>query len=580
MGNGRVFFKALNALAGAACIYVGAFLPHIDAIHILQAPGEDAYRLIQAHWIATGVISLLVARSNQTSQFWVSLLMIWLFINGWLGGKALLATDVNFAWVLAFPVTAFLNFFQTLAQDKPVEAAPDAEISELHGAKEESPIPADFHELRATSPAGAMRGIFSIIVVVALQILLLVLFFFYGTLMTRIIFDGMSVDLSEIPEALGGAVLKTLYIPIIIAAVYSVVFLVQIALEKLALSSGASGPDDINRPLSIKEKWFIAAHLEKIGVYLSEAKYPWFYGWFFWPSLVVMIGSMIGIPYLVAIFEAEFFNALDFAGFSEQQVITHLGPAFVGGVLFSFLFGIALYWAALQWLGSRHQSFGEYLHSRWGWNSMSSEARPLAAYAKIFTRFVRRRRYEPERDVEPQQFLFDAYNEFSGLIYRSVVVFAVATVVFTALDVNWRRVAHVDGFHYSPYFDYRSFDLTLDDVVEIELRCFLYRENDDGERKPGAGYDVVYSNGMRGSLFDGEIDAELLTKVEAVDANLRARDIPTARAKHAGRFILRGIDGYWPDCAETVLSKFAPDIRDRMAALIRVEPAPKSPAQN
>lgn len=580
MNNGVLFFKALNALAGVACVYVGAFLPQIDTVYVLQSPGEDAYRLIQAHWIAVGVVSLLVARSNQANQFWVSLLMFWLFINGWLGGKALLVMDARFAWVLAFPVTAFLNFFQVLVQDKPVEVEPDAEISELHETQEESPIPADFHELRATSAAGAMRGIFSIIGVVALQIVLLVLFFFYGTLMSRIIFEGSDVDLSKIPDVLGGVFLKILYIPAVIVLVYSVVFLTQVLLEKFALSSGSSGPDDVNRPLSLKERQFIQAHIEKVEAYLSEAKYPWFYGWFFWPSLVVMIGSMIGIPYLVTIFEAEFFNALDVAGFSEQQVITHLGPAFVGGVLFSFLFGVALYWAALQWLGSRYRSFGEYLHSRWGWNSMNTEARPLAAYAKIFTRFVRRRQYEPERYVEPQQFLFDAFNEFSGLIYRSVFVFAVATVVFTALDVNWRRIAHVDGFHYSPYFEYRSFDLTMDEIVEIELRCFLYGEDDDDERKPGAGYDVVYSNGMRATLLGSDVDHERLTKIETVDAILTARDVPIRHAEHAGPFILRGIDGYWPDCAETVLPKFEPDIRDRVGALIRIESPPKSPGQN
>jgi len=398
--------------------------------------------------------------------------------------------------------------------------------------------------------------------------------------MTRIVFEGMSVDLSRIPEALGDALVKILYIPAVIVLVYSAVFLTQVLLEKFALGSGSSGPDDANRALSVQERRFIGMHLEKIETYLSEAKYPWFYGWFFWPSLVFMMGSIIGFPFLVTVVEAEFFNALDVAGFSEQRVISYLGPAYIGGALFSFLFGCALYWAALQWLGSRYRRFGEYLHSRWGWNSMNTQARPLAAYAKIFTRFVRRRRYHPEQDIEPQQFLFDAFNEFSGLIYKSTIVFAVATVVFTSLDVNWRRIAHVEGFHYSPYFDYRSFDLTLDDIVEIELRCFLYGENDDGERKPGAGYDVVYSNGMRGYLFDSEIDDDLLTKIEAVDAKLSARDIPITRAKHAGRLFLRGIDGYRPDCAETVLPKFEPDIRDRVGALIRIEPDPQSPRQN
>ena len=179
MGSGKVFFKALNALAGATCIYVGIFLPQIGTVHIFQSPGEDAYRLIQAHWVAVGVVSLLVARSNQTGQFWVSLLMIWVFINGWLGGKALLVMDAKFAWVLAFPVTAFLNFFQVLAQDKPVEAESDDKSFHLQDSLEESSIPEDFHELRTTSAIDAMRGIFSIFAVVAFQIALVVLFFFY-----------------------------------------------------------------------------------------------------------------------------------------------------------------------------------------------------------------------------------------------------------------------------------------------------------------------------------------------------------------------------------------------------------------
>lgn len=202
---------------------------------------------------------------------------------------------------------------------------------------------------------------------------------------------------------------------------------------------------------------------------------------------------------------------------------------------------------------------------------MNSQPRTLESYAKIFTRFVRKRLYSPERKVSPQQFIHDAYDEFSGFLYKATVVLGIATVVFTALDVNWRRIVHTEGFHYSPYLDWRSHDLTLDNVVGVELRCFLYDEGDDGERRPGVGYDIVFSNGMRPNLLEAELSEELLDKVEAIDGDLTIHGTPFSRAERAGRILLRDIEGYRSDCREAVLPKLNDNLRARVGRLLRVE---------
>jgi hypothetical protein len=566
--SGRRFFSALNALCGIASIVVGLFLGELEFAFVQQPQGSDAFMLIQAHWIAVGAFSLLVSQSKGATQLLSSLLLIWLMLNGWLGGKALLVGDPRFAWVLAFPVISFLNFFQLVAKDKPDSEAIDAHDAEFEPAPNEPAIPADFYELHSPSPASSLTGLLSIALVVTIQLLLMVLFFFYGTLMVRVIFDGVSVDFSKMLDALSSGFWEIFYIPVIIIAVYSIVFLTQFFVEKFALSSSENSSEDINRALSIQERSYIEEQLERIAAHISESKFPALYGWLYWPSIFLMIGMFIGLPSLVAWWEAEFVNPVNLSGIAEENVISVLGPAFLGGVVFSFLFGAALFWAGFQWLGAHYRSFGEYLHMRWGWNSMNSEPRSLDSYAKIFTRFIRKRRYTPEQPVEPQQFIRDAYDEFAGLIYKTTIVLGVAAVLFTTLDVNWRRVVHTGGLHYSPYLDLRSYDISLDDVVRVELRCFLYNADDDGERSPGVGYDAVYSNGMRGYLLEAELTAESLDKVELIDQTLKSRDVPFVRAKHAGPVILRTINGYWPDCADRVLPKLDKEFQSRIGILL------------
>lgn len=568
-------FKTLNALGGAACVLIGVMLAQLDFIFVHQSPGDDAFTLIQAHWVAVGAISLIVAASKRFARFWIALLLVWIMLNGWLGGKALLVADPNFLWVLVFPVLAVVNYAQLLAQDE----SGDSDEAQIENQEHESAIPADFYEVRSPSPAAAVHGVLQIILLVALQIGLLVFFFFYGELMVRVIFDGASVEFARVLNVLGGAFVKILYIPVIIVVVYSIVFLGQLIIEKMAVGGRTAEADDVNRALSLQERNFIETHLHEIDDYISEAKFPAFYGWLYWPSIFGMIGFFIGLPVLIVFLEAIFFNAIEVSGIPEDTVISSLGPAYVGGVIFSFLFGATFYWAGFQWLGARYRRVGEYLHMRWGWNSMNAEPRPLAAYAKIFTRFVRKRRYSPEHRVSAQQFIHDAYDEFSGFLYKSTVVLGIATVLFTALDVNWRRIVHTEGLHYSPYLDFRSFDLSLDDISRVELRCFLYGENDEGDRNPGVGYDVVFSNSMRANLFDPELSAALLDKVETIDGGLILRETPTSRAERAGAVFLRSIDGFWPDCRETVLPKLESGVRDRVGGLLRIQSG-ESPPEN
>ena len=427
------------------------------------------------------------------------------------------------------------------------------------------PFRPDFYELRGASPLEAIRGIVLVFIVVMIQIVGLFAFFFYGNLLNNVIFDGASIDFSKVMDALGNGFMQILYLPVIIVAVYGAVFLIQLIVEKFALSGDRRGPDDANRALSLEERKFIEKNIGVVSTYREASKYPSIYPWLYWLGAGLCIASFLAFPALIIWVESEFFNAIKMSGISEDEVIAYLGPAFVGGAVTSFLFGAMIVWSGWQWLGGHYPKFGEYCHSHWGWNSMDGSWRSDESYAKILTRFIRKRIYHPDEKFEPHQFIQNAFQEHAGFIYRTTIVLGVATVLFTALDVNWRRVTHTGGLHYSPYLDWRAYDLTLDDVVEVQVKCFLYNEGDDGEREPGAGYDVVFLNGMRGYLFDGEIDGDLLTKVEFIDAELRQRSVPVVRAQRAGDFFLRGINGYWPDCAETVLPRYNPEVRGQIA---------------
>ena len=326
--------------------------------------------------------------------------MIWLIVNGWLGGTALIEGEPRFAWVLVFPIVAFLNYFQLLAQD----TMQNDDGDEPPLLDDVLKIPEDFYEVYASSMHDMMRGFFWVVISVCVQLAAVIGFFFYVTLMSRVIFEGASVNLSIIPEQLLKAFWEILYIPIIVVVVYWGAILIMALFEKLALSSGNS--DDVNRSLALQERHFIQESLERLEVYLPKTDYPAWYGWLIWPSIIVMIGLFIGFPALVVWGEGEFFNAVALSGVPPETVISSMGPAFVGGVIFSFLFGASLYWAVMQWLGARYRRFGEYLHSQWGWNSMNAEARSMQSYAKIFTRFVRRRKYDTEEIVEPKKFHF------------------------------------------------------------------------------------------------------------------------------------------------------------------------------
>lgn len=262
VGKISIVLKTLNALGGVVCILVGVFLARLGFIFIEQAPGSDSFLLVQAHWIAVGAISLLVSRIAVTTRFSAALLLTWLMLNGWVGGKAVLAWDPMFLWVLAFPIMSLLNVLQMFAQETGVAADEVVEETETHAANE-----------------------------------------------------------------------------------------------------------------------------------------------------------------------------------------------------------------------------------------------PLA----------------------PSDFL------------------------------------------------------SLDDVVGVELRCFLFNEGEDGERKPGVGYDIVFSNGMRGYLLEADLSGEFLDKVEAMDGELVKRGTPFRRAERAGRIILRDIEGYRPDCLETVLPKLDEAFRTRVGLLLRVDSGESAP---
>lgn len=566
-----IFLKPLNAFFGIAFIVIGLFLPTFEFVHILQAPGEDAYCIIQGHWILTGVISVWAARSNRNSQLGASLVLMWAIVNIWLAGSALVGKHWSFLWVLSFPALTALNYIQMLQQDNVIDSDGQENSVDDELRDEHSVIPADYFEIHSTNGGGALLGILKIISSITLSIGFIVVFFFYIALIERIIFDGASVVIKNIPSALGGAFYSVLYIIIISAVVYSIVLVAQVFFEKLAIAGGQQTADDTNRALSLEERKFIEKNLYALEEHLESVKYSPFLAFVPWLSIAPMIVLMIGIPSLNVLLQSVFVNPVQLAGLSEETVISKLGPAYIGGVVFGGLFGTGLFWSCLQWLGQRYSSLGEYLHAKSGWNSMNNNPRSIHDYGKIFTRFVRLRRYSADQQIAPREFIFDAFNEHASLVYKSTIVLAVAMCLFTYLDINWRRIAHTGGLHYSGYLEFQSHSLTLSDVKSVKLRCFRFNKGDDGIAKLDTGYVLVFGNNMQMDLLTSEIEDALLNKVEYVDAELQHRDIPFERASRAGDYLFRDRPGFVEDCEDAVLTDYPPEISGRIWGLLNRE---------
>ena len=560
--------KALNSALGLVFCAIGLFLPSVEFIRVLQAPGDHAYLLIQGHWIAAGAISIWSAHSKKRSLLNLSVVFIMATVSGFLAVIAILGNHWDFSWIFAFAALSVLNIVQLDADFRLADAADKEDAVHDELVTDQSKIPPDYFEIRSPGSAGMIHGILNIVLLTVLPAGAVIGVFFYIDLMANVIFHGSEVDLEKVPSDLIADFSSILHIILVSAAVYLIILIIQLIVEKLATTSREQTSDDVNRALSLQERTFIWNHLDKLQDHRKFVKYPRVFVVMYWSSVAAGLVLMIGVPAANAILQVLLFDPVKLAGLSQGVVITALGPAFVGGVVFGVLFGAATSVSIFQWLGKKHPLFGEYLHSKVGWNSMSNKARTIHEYGKIFTRFVRLRRYEPDQLIEPRNFLFDAFNEYAQVTYKVTLWLAVAMCVFTVLDVNWRRVAHTEGFHYSSYLDLRAHDLSLDEVISVKLKCFRFNEDDNGVAQLGTGYVLVFANNIKVDLLGRAIDEEVLAKVEHVDAALRRNDVSFERVKRLGNLLLRDRTGFIAECEDAVSVEHPPQIADRLWGLI------------
>lgn len=563
--------KTLNAFFGIAFIVIGFFLPSFDFVHVLQAPGDDAYLIIQGHWVVSGGLSLFVASSQHktASAYWATI--IWGFLNYWLAGHTIFGQHWDFLWVFALPALTTLNFIQLLKQNEAVHIDEQEDLHLVGQSDEYSEIPPDYFPVNATGSSTALFGIAKLIVGIGFSIAFMSLLFFYMALIEVIILKGARIEFQEIPSSFGTEFYNAILTVVSTAVIYIVLMITQVVFEKLAISDQRQIADDANRSLSLQERKFIEKSLYSLVDYLEAVKFPRWYMFIQWLSIPPMIAFMMAVPMTVIVFQTAFVDSVQLAGLTKDVVIVDSGPALIGGALSGGLFGVGVFWSMMQWLGGRFRSIGEYLHANTGWNSFDNSARAIHDYGKIFTRQVRLRRYTTDHPVDPQQVIFDAFNEHAGVVYKTTIFLAVAMCLFTILDMNWRRVSHIDGFHYSDYLEFQGHDLTLDDVTSVDLRCFRSEADDDGVAKLGVDYVLVFSNHVQSDFLRDEIDGALLSKVEKVDAVLTQRGVPFDQALRQGKFLFRNQEGFMADCEQALADEYEPEIAGRIWRLVNRE---------
>lgn len=558
---------ALNGALGAALIAAGLMLGELSYPDIAQTEGGDAFRLIQFHLCLTGFASLLALRFAG-AQRGAALILFMIF-----GVNILLALELfgrwapSFYWVAALPASGLFGWaYWILAERKGMAAADEAVATvPAEAGDEEILVPADFGEIAA--PHGLTRALFFLPIVASAGLAATFALLMYLELLTVVIFDGVDIAFERLAGALAGVILDNAWLIAINVAVIGGALVIQTLLGAAAARSDAGAVADANRPLSMAERGFIPHYIDELTAYIEKRAFGLvpraiLFAWF-----GVFIVLMIGAPLLTIIAEDLVAARLFSIRAQGATVIHYGGPFLIGGAVSAAAFGIAASWAFVQYLGGRFPNIAAYFYVHGNWNTLRAAGRTFMDYGKDLARFIRLRTVDIASGIDFERFLWLGFRAREGMVYKILAFLAPLPVAAFALDVGKYEMVHENGVRYSSYFDFSSKETAFSDLDRVELRCFRFEPDDDGNAGLGLGYVLVKNGAFRIDLLDREIDHGWLEILADLDRRLRDAGVEKAPASRAGWLFGRK-SGFLPSCAEEIGKDYPPEIAARLKALM------------
>ena len=172
--------------------------------------------------------------------------------------------------------------------------------------------------------------------------------------------------------------------------------------------------------------------------------------------------------------------------------------------------------------------------------------------------------------------MYSAFRERERTIYSLTLWLALATVLFTYLDVNRYELVTTERFEFSNYLSLESQEGPLEIVDHVRVRCILFDPGDNGERKLGLGYALAHESGREIELlrFEEESD-ERIEALEIIDRRLREAGVPVLRAEKAG-FLLGDRVAFVEDCRAQTIARYGEDKATKLMNLLATHPPPKN----
>jgi len=570
----RAFLRLLNSALAIAMIVAGTALAYLPWINVAQAPGSDAFGLIQVHFLLTGAFSLWAVSSARRDGLIASFSLLMLGLNAWLAFLALIAPDKALLWAVIFAVVSAVNYGFLLVSDvktaepgESLAAPPDPEAADDDGL-----VAPDYGAAKPIASDGrAQAAVMLIVLQIGLTLALLFFGALYGALLKEVIIERNEISVAKLIESLaGGAANEALIIIVVTVAAYGVLHAVAAIISWLIKNKDGRGPGAFDRLLSRAERDYISNARLALERYLEALTYKPLWRALYVAGVIGVIVSFTATPLAVVMLETMIDELLRRSGAAGGAALHYAGALYIGGVVGGFFAGGGLLWSLFQWLGARYPQFGEYLFAGAGWNSLNNRPRTLEELVFVLVRHVRAGLLDVQKPFEPFVFLVGSFRERESIVYKSTAWAVIATVFLAAADLTRFELVDERGVTYAHYLQMSSRRVEFSELDRIEVRCVLYRPDKQGRINLGLDYLLVKDGAFRIDLLsDFESDSGRLARLEALDAELARLGVSVMRAATAG-FLQGERVSFIATCSEEISARFEAPVAARLGKLLRV----------
>lgn len=565
----RALLRWLNLSIGVAFIAVAVMLAQFPWIAITQPPGSDAFLIIQFHFFVNGAFALAAAFFRKRGLIVLNFVILSGIANIALALDAIGADDPGLKWPICFVVASLTTIAFLMADERPAEP-PEGEPENNRAS------------------AGAFKVLLLTMVVILTTSILLFAGAIYLELLRAAIFDGAAISLQRIFDnlakgAANDAVMRLVITIVATVAVFAVMSAMASFISRLMNRKYEAAGSDMSRALTPAEEKFAMSSAATLDAYLGARDYEAKWRMLYAIGVFGVIASFIGVPAVLMAGEGLANPLLEASRANAGAPIYYSGAALFGGMVGGFFAGALVFWSIYQYLGARHPEFGEYLFVMTGWNSLESRPRTLDEIMVPFERLLRAGKIDIENPCAPAEFLSMAFRERESFIYKSAALSVVLAALLTAADLSTYQLVDDEGVSYSNYLQFKSARTDLRDLDRVELRCALYRSEDDDKEIVRASYRLVKDGAFKVDLFDRAAEGgDRLARIEALDARLAAIGVERRRDKDAGIFN-KSRPGFIENCAAEISREYDEPLAARLNALLGVDdpasPRPTTPSQ-